>query len=181
MTPDFPPYRQVRANLIHSWISLRLDLWSGVSGGNKPEKGLQIIIALHFFWLWSLGVSKIQIWNNNVLKQAITWIRHIIIRVVAWPIDADRRRRVSRLSVTLVLIIFNNPRILHNTTKGPRFQLSRCHSLTEMLLIALAWNFSWASNGSNPGVLQQLGWAGLVAGFALVVLSYWSTHFQCIP
>ena len=42
-------------------------------------------------------MSIIQICNNNVLKPSITWIR-----MVAWPIDADRRRRVSRLSVIWV-------------------------------------------------------------------------------
>ena len=31
------------------------------SGGNKPEKELQIIVALHFSVLWRLGVSMLQI------------------------------------------------------------------------------------------------------------------------
>ena len=39
--------------------------WRQISG-NKPEKGLLIIISLRFSVLWSLVVSMIQISNNNV-------------------------------------------------------------------------------------------------------------------
>ena len=68
------PIFYVRADLMPTWIFLRLDLffelWTLDNGGNKTEKGLQIIIALHFSVLWSLGVSIIQIWNNNFLKSS---------------------------------------------------------------------------------------------------------------
>ena len=102
LTPDLSPQSCFDPHMDIRKLDLFFDLWTLESEGNKPQKGLQIIIALHFSVLcqWSLGMSVIQIWNNNVLSQNITWIRVVV--------DSDSPRHVSRLSSTWVILMWTD-------------------------------------------------------------------------